>query len=50
MTLDSMIGQHVEQKLHRYEAVATSFEQFFNQEELGSLMDRKADLELVRRV
>lgn len=40
----------VEQKLKEYEKVAKSFEQFFTQEELGALIDRKADMEIVRRL
>ena len=40
----------MEAKLQKYSAIALSFEQFFNQEELGSLLDRKADIELIRRL
>jgi len=36
--------------LKEYENVAKSFKQFFGQEELGALIDRKADLELFRRL
>ena len=34
----------------QYDKVAKSFQQFFSVEELGSLLDRKADLELIRRI
>jgi hypothetical protein len=37
-------------KLEQYEKVRTSFEPFFDAEDLGSLLDRKADLELIRRI
>jgi hypothetical protein len=37
-------------KLKDYESVANQFKEFFNQEELGALLDRKADLELVCRI
>ena len=30
--------------------MARSFEAFFSQDELGSLLDRKADIELIRRL
>ena len=37
-------------QMDKYERVTKSFEQFFNQEDMGALIDRKADLELVRRL
>ena len=52
--IDGIVGRSIlkqlEERLSQYEDVRTQFEQFFNQDELGSLIDRKADLELVRRV
>ena len=37
-------------KLDSYERIANMFRQFFTQEDLGALIDRKADLEIVRRL
>ena len=37
-------------KMEQYDTVAKSFEAFFNSEELGQIIDRKADLELIRRL
>ena len=34
----------------QYEEVVRAFSQFFNQEEIGAIIDRKADLELVSRI
>ena len=52
--IDGIVNQSIleqlEERLQHYEDVRNQFEQFFNQDELGSIIDRKADLELVRRV
>jgi hypothetical protein len=51
---DSLISTACEielaNRMHKYEKVAEGFAQFFNQEEIGAIIDRKADLELVRRI
>ena len=51
---DSIIEKSCElelkNQLDKYEKVTKSFEQFFNQEDMGALIDRKADLELVKRL
>ena len=48
--IDKICGEEIERKLGHYERVTKAFSQFFNQEDIGALIDRKADLELVRRV
>ena len=45
-----MTEKSVLARLKDYEKVAEQFAQFFNQEELGALIDRKADMEIVRRL
>lgn len=40
----------IDEHFARYEKITSSFQQFFNQDELSTLIDRKADLELVRRI
>lgn len=45
-----LVGDAVVQKLDSYEKVTAMFRQFFTQEDLGALIDRKADLEVVRRL
>ena len=40
----------VEMKLLEYDKVAKSFRQFFDQDEIATLLDRKADIELIRRI
>lgn len=37
-------------KMGKYEKVTEAFSQFFNQEEIGAIIDRKADIELFRRL
>lgn len=37
-------------KMAKYEKVTEAFSQFFNQEEIGAIIDRKADIELFRRL
>ena len=44
------MNELLEDKFKKYEKIAKSFEEFFNQEELGSIIDRKADLELIKRL
>ena len=40
----------MEAKYREYQRVADGFKQFFGQDELCSILDRKADLELIRRI
>ena len=42
-----MIGDILKEKLTQYDKVVTSFKKFFDQEEIGALIDRKADIELL---
>lgn len=44
------IQNQMEAKYKEYQRVADGFSQFFGQDELGSILDRKADLELIRRI
>lgn len=47
----SLICQSViKQKLIQYEKVAKQFQQFFNTEEIQSIVDRKADIELIEKL
>lgn len=48
--MDQVCTKEVVLKLQEYEQVAKSFSQFFSQDDIGALIDRKADLELVRRI
>ena len=40
----------IDAKFEKYKDVANRFEAFFDQEELGSVIDRKADIELIKRL
>ena len=40
----------MESKFEQYDSVKRDFQQFFGQDELTSILDRKADLELLRRI
>lgn len=42
-----LVNTELEFKLQSYEQVVKAFKQFFDQEELAALLDRKADIELV---
>ena len=42
-----MISDFMKNKLMQYEKVVNSFKKFFDQEEIGALIDRKADIELL---
>ena len=48
--VEKIVAEDVLNKLQQYENVARQYQEFFNQEELGALFDRKADLELVCRL
>ena len=48
--VNKSIVENITTKFKHYDNVAKSFQQFFNQDELGSLIDRKADLELITRI
>ena len=37
-------------KLEQYDRVAAAFQKFFNQDELGEILDRKADIELIQHL
>ena len=43
-------NETIDEKLENYDKVAKDFQQFFNQREICELFDRKADLELIRRI
>ena len=43
----NLVDGELEVKLRAYEQVVTAFKQFFDQEELAALLDRKADIEFV---
>jgi len=45
--IDGICTEIIKKKLNQYERVVTAFSQFFNQDELNQLLDRKADLELI---
>ena len=40
----------LQKKLDQYDKVTANFKQFFDQDDLGALIDRKADIELFKRV
>ena len=40
----------VQNRFEQYDRVTKNFKQFFDQSDLGALLDRKADLELIRRI
>lgn len=44
------IDYQLETKLKNYERVAKQFSQFFDEDELGQIIDRKADVELINRL
>lgn len=48
--VERTVDRAVDLKLVGYEKVAKMFKQFFTQEDLGAIIDRKADLEIVRRL
>ena len=37
-------------RFKKYDALCKTFESFFDREELSSLIDRKADIELIKRL
>ena len=45
-----VINTSIDEKFEKYQKVANNFEAFFDQEELGSIIDRKADIELIKRL
>ncbi len=47
---NSNLEKVILERLKNYEKVTKNFEQFFDQGDLGTLIDRKADIELFRRV
>ena len=44
------IDLQLENKLMKYNKVSQQFQQFFDKDELGQLIDRKADVELINRL
>ena len=44
------IDLQLENKLIKYNKVSQQFQQFFDKDELGQLIDRKADVELINRL
>ena len=48
--VNKSIAENLETRFKHYESVSKQFSQFFDQAELGSLIDRKADLELISRI
>ena len=52
--IDIMVGISIDEKLFfklkEYEHVTRSFSSFFGQDDLASLLDRKADIELISRL
>ena len=49
-TIRSCVDETTAKKLYRYDKVAKAFGKFFGQEELQTILDRKADLELINRL
>lgn len=49
-TIENLVETKATSKLKMYEHVTKNFQQFFDQEDLGALIDRKADIEIVRRM
>lgn len=48
--VEMSIIDKIDDKLKQYEQVTKSFSQFFGQDDLSSLLDRKADIELISRL
>ena len=48
--VESNIQIQVNNRFEQYDRVTNNFKQFFDQSDLGELLDRKADLELIRRI
>ena len=48
--IDNTVENILTTKLEKYDMVTKRFQQFFDQEDLGALIDRKADIEIVRRM
>jgi hypothetical protein len=48
--IDELCTKITTNKLSQYDRVAKSFTRFFNQDELGQILDKKADLELIQRL
>ena len=44
------MSSQIDGHFQKYKDVSQRFEAFFNQEELGSMIDRKADVELIKRL
>ena len=44
------MDETMENKFTKYEKVMTSFGKFFDQDELSSILDRKADVDLVNNI
>ena len=40
----------ISSRFRKYDNLCKTFEQFFDREELSSLIDRKADIELIKRL
>ena len=45
-----MVDDKLETELQKYDKVYKTFQQFFDADELGALIDRKADNELIYRL
>lgn len=48
--VEKSLNDQLTNKLRLYENVSKNFSQFFSQDDLGSLIDRKADIELITRM
>lgn len=48
--IDVVCTDIINDKLKNYEKVTKSFQKYFCQEDLGSILDRKADLDMITRL